>query len=96
MKSQLKAISILSVLAIGAVMLLSSSITFAQDNFSTIVEKAGKSVVVIKGNNGLGSGFIISADGKIATNLHVIRNMDKGGVQLNKSHLKVNFSGAMN
>ena len=70
-----------------AAMALFSSIVPAQANFSTVLEKVEKSVVVIKGDNGLGSGFIISADGKIATNLHVIRGMQKGGVQLNSGEI---------
>jgi S1-C subfamily serine protease len=61
---------------------------FGQDTpaWTGIVERASKSVVLLKGvtNGGtvLGSGFVLSADGKIATNLHVIRDMKSGGVQL--------------
>jgi S1-C subfamily serine protease len=51
-----------------------------------IVAAASRSVVLLKGvtDSGavLGSGFILSPDGKIATNLHVIRGMKSGGVQL--------------
>jgi hypothetical protein len=79
-------------LAIGAAMLLSSSFVIAQANFSTVFEKVEKSVVVIKGDTGLGSGFIISADGKIATNLHVIRGTEKGGVQLNNGEIFDSFT----
>jgi len=42
--------------------------------------------VLIKGtaNSGevVGTGFIISSDGKIATNLHVVESLKNGGVQL--------------
>ena len=51
-----------------------------------ITKNASPAVVLIKGTttNGdvLGTGFIISGDGKIATNLHVIQNLRNGGVQL--------------
>jgi S1-C subfamily serine protease len=43
-------------------------------------------VVLIKGTGDsgevLGTGFIISSDGKIATNLHVVETLKNGGVQL--------------
>jgi S1-C subfamily serine protease len=43
-------------------------------------------VVLIKGTTGtgeiVGTGFIISSDGKIATNLHVVETLKNGGVQL--------------
>jgi putative serine protease PepD len=51
-----------------------------------ITKKISPGVVLIKGTNGsgeiLGTGFIISSDGKIATNLHVVESLKDGGVQL--------------
>lgn len=51
-----------------------------------ITKKISPGVVLIKGtsNSGevLGTGFIISSDGKVATNLHVVESLKNGGVQL--------------
>jgi hypothetical protein len=61
-----------------------------------VVEKASKSVVLLKGvtdeGTVLGSGFLISTDGKIATNLHVIREMKSGGVQLQSGEVFDSFA----
>lgn len=52
----------------------------------SIVARVSPAVVLIKGETGdgtiLGSGLIVSPDGKIATNLHVIRDLRTAGVQL--------------
>jgi serine protease Do len=51
-----------------------------------ITKKISPGVVLIKGTGSsgeiLGTGFIISSDGKIATNLHVVESLKNGGVQL--------------
>jgi hypothetical protein len=63
-------------------------IAFGQTALTTaqIAKTASPSVIVIKGKTDsgdvFGSGFIISKDGKIVTNLHVIREMKTASVQL--------------
>jgi V8-like Glu-specific endopeptidase len=50
-----------------------------------ITKKISPAVVLIKGTTSsgeiLGTGFVISTDGKIATNLHVVESLKSGGVQ---------------
>jgi serine protease Do len=68
--------------------LLILPITFGQTTLSTaqIAKRVSPSVVVIQGKTDsgdvLGSGFIVSKDGKIVTNLHVILDMKTASVQL--------------
>jgi hypothetical protein len=56
-----------------------------------VVKKVTPATVLIKGSTKsgeiIGSGFIISSDGKIATNLHVIRDLEKIGVQLSSGEI---------
>ena len=74
-------------LSSAVLIIVLTAVVFGQNRVSTdIVAVASKSVVLLKGvtDSGtvLGSGFVLSPDGKIATNLHVIREMKSGGVQL--------------
>jgi hypothetical protein len=61
---------------------------FGQTTLTTaqIAKRVSPSVVVIQGKTDsgdvLGSGFIVSKDGRIVTNLHVIREMKTASVQL--------------
>jgi S1-C subfamily serine protease len=55
-----------------------------------IVAKASKGVVLFTGKTASGSGFLISADGRIATNVHVIRQTDS--VQLASGEVFDNFT----
>src|SRR5438046_1952266 len=74
----------------GSMIVLACAVGLAFGQTATvtpdIIERASKSVVLLRGatDDGtvLGSGFILSSDGKIVTNLHVIRSLKAGGVQL--------------
>jgi S1-C subfamily serine protease len=68
--------------------LLTVPIAFGQMALTTaqIAKRVSPSVVVIEGKTKsgdvLGSGFIVSRDGKIVTNLHVVKDMKTASVQL--------------
>lgn len=78
-------------IAIGTLM-SQSGMTVSPD----VIERASQAVVLVKGvsDSGpvLGSGFLVTADGKIATNLHVIRSLRQGGVQLSSGEIYDSFS----
>ena len=77
---------------------VSALVAFGQSvpTSTDMVAVASKSVVLLKGvtDSGtvLGSGFILSSDGKIATNVHVIREMKSGGVQLQSGEVFDTFT----
>lgn len=70
------------------VFLLTLSVSFAQAalDIAQIAKRIAPSVVVIRGETGsgaiVGSGFIVSKDGKIATNLHVLKDLKTASIQL--------------
>src|SRR5688500_13588319 len=80
----------------GLLLSLCAPIGFPQAISPAVVEQASKAVVFIKGatesGQVTGSGFLLTRDGKIATNLHVIRDMKSGGVQLSSGEIFDRFS----
>lgn len=76
-------IPLIAVLTLLSLTVLAQSKSF---DSTEITKKVAPAVVLIKGTTdageALGTGFIISSDGKIATNLHVIGNLRSAGVQL--------------
>jgi S1-C subfamily serine protease len=67
-----------------------------QFDSAAITRKVAPAVVLIRGKSDtadiLGTGFIISSDGKIATNVHVIESLLSGGVQLASGEKYDSFS----
>lgn len=80
-------------LSMRTVLTLFAAAANAQSPIDTpsIVAKISPAVVLIKGESQtgtvLGSGLIVSRDGKIATNLHVIRSLKTAGVQLSTGEI---------
>lgn len=76
----------------------SPTIAFGQATTASpdVIERVSKALVFVKGaseaGQQLGSGFLLTPDGKIATNLHVIRGMTSGGVQLASGEIYDKFS----
>ncbi len=82
-------VPLIAVLALFPITVLGqSNPQIAAQSFDSaeITKKVAPAVVLIKGTTDtgdvLGTGFIISSDGKIATNLHVVEGLRNAGVQL--------------
>jgi len=68
-----------------------------QSDFSAVVEDSVKSVVTVSTANTLGSGFIISEDGYIVTNYHVLEGQRANSLRVityDKEVLAADFIGA--
>lgn len=82
-----KARLVLSRITVAFVVSAALPIAFGQNTLTTaqIAKRVSPSVMVIEGKTEsgdvLGSGFIVSKDGKIVTNLHVIKDMKSATVQ---------------
>jgi len=77
------------VFAVVSISLTTIPVVCAQVDISRLIEKAAPAVALLEGQGPAGSkqgtGFVVSADGLIVTNLHVITGMDKLRARIAKS-----------
>jgi S1-C subfamily serine protease len=86
LRLSLRFLSVVALLAAMVPSQINAQTTSQSFDSAGITKKIAPTVVLIKGRTDsadlIGTGFIISSDGQIATNLHVVENLLNGGVQL--------------
>ncbi len=58
-----------------------SSLKITQEDFSEVIEMSLKSVVAVRTESSVGSGFFINSDGYLVTNYHVLQGKDTVSIQ---------------
>jgi S1-C subfamily serine protease len=68
----------------------------AQDDFSGVVQEAVKSVLTVRTDDSIGTGFIVNRDGYIVTNYHVIQGSedDIEVINFDRKSYQAEFIGA--